>query len=183
MWGWWPANEQYLLTMSIPEIRWGEEILQNVGLTGFPRLAVNGPTLGEWYSGKTAKPVEGFLGPNALKDYRVEIDYANNAVYLRKSNEKDTGEHGLAGISIRQLPDSTYQVVGSVHINGKDCAEGVEPGDIIVSIDGFSAKGATMGNVVDRLRGKPGEFRQIILIRNDEKINVRIMVDQLIDDL
>jgi hypothetical protein len=36
--------------------------------------------LGAWYSQKAAKPVVGFLGPNALKGLRVEIDYAKGAV-------------------------------------------------------------------------------------------------------
>jgi len=101
-------------------------------------------------------PVDGFLGANAFKNYRVEIDYENNRVYFEKGEEPDPVEMDMVGLSVRQLPDSTYQIVGIVHKEGLPTVDGVEPGDILISINDLRAQGKTMGTVVDALRGKLG---------------------------
>lgn len=180
MWGWWPANEQNFPVVRLPQLKWGNEMFSNIGIVGVTKFSENGPTLGQWYSRKTAKPVDGFLGPNVLKDYRVEIDYCNNAIYFIKGKEASSDEMNLVGISVRELPDSTYQVLGVVEKAGKPCVEGVEPEDIIVSIDGFVVKGKTMGNVVDKLRGKLGDTKKILLNRNGKYISVEAKVDQIL---
>jgi C-terminal processing protease CtpA/Prc len=86
----------------------------------------------------------------------------------------------MVGMSLRQLPDSTYQVVGLVQRNGKTSVEDIEPEDIIISIDGFNAKGETMGTVVDKLRGKPGDIRKIVILRNGEEVIVNTSVEHFL---
>jgi len=180
MWGWWPANEQQFPVVRIPQIQWGNEVFTDIGFAGVTKFSPDGPTLGEWYSRKTAKPVDGFIGPNALKGYRVEIDYANSLVYFEKGKENDPTEMDIVGLSVRQLPDSTYQVVGLVQKNGKPCVDNIEPEDIIVSIDGFQTKGATMGTVVDKLRGKPGDLREIVIDRKGKEVVVKAKVEHFL---
>jgi hypothetical protein len=180
MWGWWPENEQQFPVVRIPQIKWGNELFTEIGFVGVTKFSPDGPTLGEWYSRETLKPVDGFIGPNALKGYRVEIDYSNSLVYFEKGKENDPAEMDMVGLSIRQLPDSTYQVVGLVQRNGKSCVEGIEREDIIVSIDGFQAKGKTMGTVVDKLRGKPGDIRKILISRNGEEVIVNARVQHFL---
>ncbi len=177
MWGWWPFNEQSFSLVRIPKIQWGNITLKNTGIAGVPDFSHSGQTLGEWYSSKTSRPVDGFLGANALKAYRVEIDYANHCVYFEKGKHRSQPEMDMVGISVRQLPDLTYQVLGLVIAKGTLPVQGLEPGDIIVSIDGFAVKGATMGTVVDKLRGKTGAIRQIIIDRNGKKILVNARVE------
>lgn len=83
----------------------------------------------------------------------------------------------MVGISVRQMPDLSYQVLGIAICKGKLPVQGIEPEDKIVSIDGFLVKGATMGTVVDKLRGKPGMIRQIIIDRKGRKVIVNAKVD------
>jgi len=83
----------------------------------------------------------------------------------------------MVGISVLQMPDSNYQLVGIVQINEKPKVEGMEPEDIITSIDGFKAKGATMGSVIDKLRGKPGEIRKIVISRNGKELLVNARIE------
>jgi hypothetical protein len=77
MWGWLPLNEQVFSVVRIPEIHWGCLTIRNVGIVCVPDFLNNGISLGDWYSLKSLHPVDGFLGANVLKTYRVEIDYAN----------------------------------------------------------------------------------------------------------
>lgn len=180
MWGWWPANEQQFQVARIPEVKWGNVTLENPGIVGVTDFSPNGPTLGEWYSRKTAKPVDGFIGPNALRDYRVEIDYANSTIYFEKGRKKSEPEMDMVGISVRQLPDLSYQVVGIVKENGNPAVEGIEPEDIIISIDGSDVKGKTMGNVVNLLRGKPGEKHKIVIERSGKPLNIEAKVQRFL---
>ncbi len=170
MWGWWPANEQSFQVVRIPKIQCGKLTLDETGIVGVPKFSATGQTLGKWYSQKTARHVDGFLGPNVFKNFRVEIDYTNSLVYFEKGSESDAHEMDLVGISVRQLADSSYQIAGIVHKNNKPLVEGVEPGDILVSIGDFKTMGETMGKVVDALRGKPGEVRVLTIERNGKKI-------------
>lgn len=179
MWGWWPANEQNFQVVRIPQIKWGNEVFENSGMVGVSKFSPSGPTLGEWYSGKTAKPVAGFIGPNLLKAYRVEIDYANSRIYFEKTAANNPGEMELVGISVRQLPDGSYQVAGVVQRNGKPTVEGIKPTDVIISIDDFKIKGATMGNVSERLRGKPGEIRVLVIERGGKRLRIEAKVEHL----
>lgn len=172
LWGWWPPNEQQFPVVRVSEIKLDNGIvLKSVGMTGITKFS-NGLSWGEWYSQKTARPVNGLLGPNALRAYRVEIDYDQNMAYFKKEAEPDSTEMDIVGISVRQLADGTFQVVGIVQCDGKSSVEGISPEDIIISIDGTSVKGKTMGTVVDMLRGIAGEKRLIRIIRNGKEYKI-----------
>jgi hypothetical protein len=177
MWGWWPANEENFPVVRIPEFKWGEVQFKGTGMVGVPEFSPGGQTLGEWYSRKTALPVDGFIGANALRAYRVEIDYAHDLVYFEKCRDNEPNEMELAGLSLRQLPDSTWQVVGVVGRKGKPSVEGVEKGDVVESIDQLKTRGLTMGTVVDALRGKPGEIRVLSIVRDGKKMTVKAKVE------
>ncbi len=176
MWGWWPPDEQTLPVIRLPEILWGPVSLSNIGIVGVPELSPNGPSLGAWYSQKTARPVQGFLGPNAFKAFRVEIDYANNAVYFEKSADFDSHDMDIVGLTLRPEPDDTYSVIGIAKKNGKLVVDGVEPGDVLLQVDNLRTTGATMGTVVDALRGRPGDIRVLVLERNGKKFKIEARV-------
>lgn len=176
MWGWWPPDEQNFQVVRVPIIKWGQEQLSNVGLVGVPVFPQTGLTLGAWYSRKTTRPVDGFIGPNALKSYRVEIDYANSIVYFEKSTAVIPAEMDLVGLTLRPLEDSTYQVIGVAQKNKQPAVEGVEPGDILMAIGDMKIKGLTMGAVIDALRGKPGEIKIIFFNRKGKQFKIEAKV-------
>lgn len=180
MWGWWPANEQRFTVVRITGMRWGDIELNDFGIAGVPAFGPEGPSLGEWYSGKTMLPVNGFLGANVLKQYRIGIDYRNKAVWFQKDSLFNEHDMDIAGISVRQLPDSAYQVVGVVEKRGKPVVEGLVTGDTIISVDGLDVKGETMGRVVDALRGTPGDVKTILISRNGSIIPVKASVLKLL---
>ena len=212
MWGWWPPGEASMPLVRVPEIRWGPARLAGVGLVGVAEVAPGGPPLGAWYSRKTARPVAGFLGPNAFRDFRVEIDYAGGAVWFERGAEPGEGGEGgaggspggrgapgdaapdasgsgaatgghdldLVGLALRLEADGRYTVVGVPSRDGRPVVAGVEPGDVLLSVDGFEAAGATMGAVVDALRGRPGEARVLTLERAGTRFRVEAPVAHLL---
>jgi len=168
--------------------------LRDVGIVGVAKLSADGPTLGAFYSQKSARPVKGFLGPNAFRAFRVEIDYAGGAVYFEKpgaevevsaaKSEKgtdfDSHDMDLVGLTLRPEPTGSYQVIGVATKDGKPSVEGVEPGDKLLEIDGLKATGATMGTVVDARRGAPGDTRTLLLERNGKQFKIVAKVERFL---
>ena len=177
IWGWWPQEQEWPV-VRLPAIEWGSVPLTDVGIAGLPNFFPNGSNVGEWYSRKTARPVVGFLGPNAFKAYRVEIDYAGNAVYFEKKAETDTRDMDLVGLTIRLGADGVYEVLGAAVAEGKTTVEGVKPGDRLIQIDALETTSATMGTVVDALRGRPGDIRVLILEREGKRLRVEARVER-----
>ena len=180
MWGWWPPEEQALPVMRLPEIMWGPVRLADVGVVGVPGIAPGGPSLGAWYSRKAARPVNGFLGPNAFKAFRVEIDYAGGAVYFEKGADFDSHDMDLVGLTLRPERDDSYTVIGVAMKDGKPAVDGVEPGDKLLEVGDLKAAGATMGTVVDALRGAPGDIRTLLLERNGKQFKVVAKVERFL---
>ncbi len=180
MWGYWPPDEETFQIARLPEITWGKEQLKHVGMVGVPALSAGGVTWGEWYSRKTRHPVDGLLGANALAAYRVEIDYDAELVYFEKTAEVDTTDLDIVGLSLRQLADGAYQVVGVAHTNGRPPLAGVESGDLLLGIGELMTNGRTMGDVVDALRGSPGETRVLTIERAGKQTKVEAKVEHLL---
>ena len=85
----------------------------------------------------------------------------------------------LVGLSLHQLADSSYQVVGVVQKAGMPLVKGVVSGDIIFSIGNLNTRGATMGSVVDALRGRPGEIRVLGIERDGKRFRIKVKVEHL----
>jgi len=176
MWGWWPPEEETSPVVRVPEIAWGPLRLTDVAIVGVAKMSDDGPGLGAWYSQKTARPVVGFLGPNAFRAFRVEIDYANSAVYFEKGMKYDPYDMDLVALTLRPEADGSYSVIGIPAKDGKKLVRGVEPGDVLIAVDGLKTTGATFGTVVDALRGEPGDVHVLELERNGERIKIEAKV-------
>ena len=179
IWGWWPMENSWTV-VRVPEITLGPVRLENTGIVGLPDIFSGGAGLEEWYSLKTAKPVAGFLGPNAFRDFRIEIDYEKNEVYFKNTGNSDPHDMDIVGLTLRLNDDGSYEVAGIVMKNGKPVTSGIEPGDLLLQVDGFKTSGETMGPVIDALRGKPGDEHLLTLERNRVKIQVKTRVERIL---
>jgi hypothetical protein len=179
IWGWWPREEAWRV-IRVPEIRWGGVVLSQVGLVGLGEVFGPGFDLGVWYSQKTAHPVDGFLGPNAFKAFRVEIDFPNSTVYFAKGPAPIADDMDIVGLTLRPEMDGGYSVLGVARKDGQAAVPGVEPGDRLLQVDDLDVAGATMGTVVGALRGDPGEIRILVLEREGRRRTVEARVERLL---
>lgn len=173
MWGWWPRNEQAMMILRVPEIKWGEAKFNDAAIVAVPKFSQQGPSLGEWYSQKTEHPVDGFLGPNVFKAFRIEINYANSLIYFEKGAAIDANDMDIVGLTLQPQPDGGYKVIGITSKEGKPIIEGIEPGDLLIQVDNLKTIGVTMGKVIDALRGKPGKKRNLIIERNGRQFKIK----------
>ncbi len=179
IWGWWPAEAAWPV-IRLPEIFWGTVQLIEIGIAGLPNNFPIETGVGDWYSQKTAHPVNGFLGPNVYKDYRVEIDYLNSAVYFEKGEEAFINDLDLVGLTLRPISNGGYQVIGIAEKDGKPVVAGIKRGDLLLQVDELKVTGLTMGTVVDALRGKPGDNRILLLERDGKQFTIEAKVKRLL---
>lgn len=179
IWGMWPGEGKWPM-LRVPEIQWGNTTLSNVVLTGPSSLFSDGTTIGQWYSQKTARPVDGFLGPNAYKAYRVEIDYKGGAIYLEKGPGAEPPDMDIVRLTLKPLDDGRYQVIGVLGDDGKLVIKGIEPGDILLQVGDLKVTGATMGTIIDALRGAPGDIRVLKLERDGKPFTAEAKVERVL---
>jgi hypothetical protein len=178
IWGWWPQEPAWPM-VRVPEIDWSGAKLKDIVLVGLPDF-FGGHSLGEWYSQKTARRVDGFLGPNAFKAFRIQIDFQDDAVYFEQGAEFDAQDLDIVGLTLQPQRDSGYLVIGVAEKDGKTTAPGIQPGDILVQIGDLKIKGATMGTVVDALRGAPGDVRTLTLERDGKQFTTQATVEHFL---
>ncbi len=179
IWGWLP-NEDNWTMVRIPEISFGELALKNFGMTIPPDYNDMGFGMMDWYSQKTEHPVDGFLGPNAWADYSVGIDYLNSRVYVDKKRSSDYYDMDLVGLILRPEADSSFSILGVAVKDVVPLVDNVKSGDLLLQIDDFIVKGKTMGTVIDALRGKPGDIKNLLLERDGNKISVKAKINRII---
>jgi hypothetical protein len=179
IWGWGPKEETWLV-VRIPEMKWGSVHLVDIGMTIPPDFTPDGQGMMDWYSRKTVRPVDGFLGPDAYSDFCIGIDYRNQKIYFYKTGKANTQDMNLVGLTVRPESDSSWTITGVARINGLPMVEGVEAGDKLTRIGRLGTRGKTMGTVVGALRGKPGEEKDLILERNGKEIRIKTEVKRIL---
>ncbi len=103
---------------------------------------------------------------NAIKGMLSNLD--PHSAYLGPEDfaelqESTSGEFGGLGIEVG-LEDGFVKVVSPIDDTPASKA-GIQPGDLIVKIDGEPTKGLSMMEAVDKMRGKAGEKILLTLVR------------------
>jgi hypothetical protein len=159
----------------VPEISVGAVALKNVGVLGtgpiFGRLGDS--LLGEFFWDNWQKsapgPVIGWLGGNALKPFRLTIDFPNHMTYWQSWTQPDAHDLDQVGITLVRRSDRFFVggIVRKPNLETADSetVEGVEIGDELVAVDGMNLRGASMESALSALHGLPGERRRLAIER------------------
>lgn len=130
---------------------------------------------------------------NAIKGMLSNLD--PHSSYLepedfRDLQESTSGEFGGLGIEVG-IEDGFIKVVSPIDDTPASAA-GIQPGDLIVKIDGQPTKGLSLMEAVDKMRGKAGSTIELTLVREGGKpfdveltravIKVKSVKSQLLDD-
>jgi len=156
--------------MRLPEIRIGAVHADEIAVLGLDRR------LFDWYSMKSAAPVVGILGANVLRGFRLEVDYPSQMSYWQPGPPLEPTDLDIVGLTLRPEADGSYTVAGVVQRDGVLTVKGVEPGDTLRRIGSLETHGASMGTVIEALRGMPGESRRLVVERGGERIEVEAVV-------
>jgi hypothetical protein len=167
------AFEKDGVVARIPEISLGAVRLRDVGLLG------TAPILGRfadsliadlfwdnWRKSATG-PVVGWLGGNALKNFKLTIDYPNRTIYWQKQSEADRHDLDQVGLTLVRRSDRYFigGIVRKANPGGADnsTVQGVEVGDELIAVNGVEVPGAAKDAVLSALHGRPGEQRTLVI--------------------
>jgi hypothetical protein len=156
--------------MRLPEVLIGEVRAEEAAVLGIDQRIF------DWYSTKSAAPVSGILGANVLRGFRLEVDYPKQMTYWETGPPIEGNDLDIVGLTLRPEADGTYTVAGIAKQNSVPAVERLEPGDALRRVDELETDGATMGAVIDALRGKPGELRLVAIERDGEGIEIEATV-------
>jgi len=169
------AMENAATMMRLPEARWAEFQLQEIAAVSRPK-----GTFETYMSRMMAEPIIGALGGNALRAFRIEIDYVNGATYLEKTGSHEQNDLDIVGLTLRPMQDGGY-VISAVSKQGSgDLADKVREGDRLISVDKLQVTGAPLAEVVNALRGKIGEKKTLTIERDGNRITVQAMVTRIL---
>jgi hypothetical protein len=180
------AFEKTGVVARVPEVSLGSVRLKNAGVLGTG--AILGPFLDgmigdlfwdNWQKGASG-PVVGWLGGNVLKNFKLAIDYPNRMTYWRQQAALDPHDLDQVGLTLVRRHDR-YFIGGIVRAANPGAVDdhvvsGVEVGDELVAVDGFSVTGAAKDAVLSALHGKPGERRALVVEHGGVRHNVDTVV-------
>jgi hypothetical protein len=162
------------LLVRIPEIKLGSLRIKDVGA-----LAIapdnNGRDFMDWYSAKNAAPVIGWLGGNALRAFRITIDYPARVAYWLRQTAVDARDLDYVGLTLIFKHDEYF--VGAIATqDGKPTMKSVLVGDKLVQIGTLRTNGASREAIFAAMHGKSGDARSLILERNGRQCQLQASV-------
>jgi predicted aspartyl protease len=175
-----PANmglpgDSKRLMLRIPEVRLGDFVLREVGAVTRPE-----GTFENWMTGMMAAPVAGAMGGNVWRQFRVEIDYAAGITYLERPANAEPDDLDLVGLTFAQTPDNSLIVEAVSRDADQGLRDQVKPGDRLRSVDGTPIASFSLMQIVERLRGKPGDLKKLELERGGKPYQVQARVTHMI---
>jgi hypothetical protein len=117
---------------------------------------------------------DGALGGNVLKLFRVDLDYLAGSVRIEQGAPFAEHDAELVGV-VLALGDDGYQVVATV--SGLD---DVRPGDDLLAVGGDEVADRSLPEVLDLLRGTPGDRKRLTVRRDGETLDVDVPVLRLV---
>ncbi len=124
----------------------------------------------------------GTLGGEILTRFNPVIDYFQNKLYLRKSEEhRKTFEHDMAGLEFTAVGKDLNQIlVTKVRPDSPAFKAGMLKDDIITHVHGHRI-GTTNFNYINTLfRLRPGKKVKLRVLRGDEELKVDFRLERMI---
>jgi hypothetical protein len=153
--------------MRVDRLQFGSLFLVDVGVSDFPGERNSTPAA---VAGSAAV---GFLGSEALLNYRIGLDYAHSAVYFEIGRTFNFPDFDVIGITLRPDADGRFTVAGIADVHGEQSApsgaEGVQVGDFLLAVDDIPTAGSTLGQVWAMLGGEIGQQRRLTLERGGKR--------------
>ena len=166
--------ESEALMVRIPEMRLGDFVIRGPGAVTRPE-----GTFERRMSGMMVAPIVGALAGNVLRQFRVEIDYAAGVTYFERTGKGDMEDLDLVGLTLGETPDHNVAVTAVSAAADKAVREQIKSGDLLRSVDGTSVAGLSLLQIVDRLRGKPGDEKKLELERDGKRFQLQAAVTRL----
>lgn len=155
--------------LRVGPMQWGPFRLVGVGAVSRPANVYE-----KWMSQVVGHSIQGSIGGNVLRSFRVDIDYPKRQIYL-------AGQPGIADTPINMVGVILEPIPGGYVIaGGYPGLKGVQIGDRLLKVGDLNIGRATLATIMAALYGKLGETRLLVLQRNGKQFKVKAPVQHLL---
>jgi hypothetical protein len=162
MWG--LQDEPKWRLMRVGRIQYGPLFLTDVAAVEFP------PDRAAYFEKRAGVPTIGLLGADALKNYRIGLDYAHSTVFFEIGRTFNFPAFDVIGLILRPEANGSFTILGVADYDGKPSVSGVQAGDRLIAVDGIPTAGSTLGQVWTMLGGEPGKERTLTIERAGKQL-------------
>lgn len=117
---------------------------------------------------------DGALGGNVLRLFRVDLDYGARSVRFEQGTPFGENDAELVGVVLGLVEDG-WRIEATV-----SGLEDVHPGDELLAVDGRDVGDVALADLLDLLRGTPGDRHRLLLGRAGELVEVDAPVLRLL---
>lgn len=174
-----PANEDGssdadVFLLRIPALQFG-----SFGLTHIAIASRSDETYSQT-SYETPAPIIGALGGNVLSQFRVEIDYPEQLLFLEQSGKVEADDFDTVGL-VLDINSAGQPVVRAVSSAASVVTRrNILPGDVIVRIGSFGKTAHTLTEAAQELSGAVGERKHLYILRRGKPTNVTVVVSRIL---
>ena len=147
--------------MRIPQFSLGFSQLEGICIVA----RQGGNRLEEFSEQVLTGPAIGALGGNVLKHFCYEINYTTGVSHLRQQSQSDQQDLDMVGLSLCPGGDNGWAILAIAESNDPRLLTAVQVGDTLLEVDNQPVAGRPLEQVIDALRGWPGDRRILLLER------------------
>lgn len=137
-------------------------------------------TFEKFMSSMMTSPIVGAIGGNILKQFRVEIDYANGLVYLQRGGASEANDLDQVGLTLVAAPSGALMISAVSAGNDPGVVNGLRAGDRLLRVNGVEMNGATLSAAQKALAGRPGDTKTIVVERGGAQVTVQAKVVRIL---
>ncbi|MEI9993082.1 MAG: hypothetical protein WDM91_00695 [Rhizomicrobium sp.] len=127
------------------------------------------------YAPKAGEPVEGAIGGDVLRHFKLSIDYPRRMSYWQEQSPLDGGDLDQVGIVLGRRNGET-RIAAVARKDGSETVTGVQPDDKLLKIGDLDTATATRGQLLGALHGRPGESKRLLLERDGKQFTVDVSI-------
>jgi hypothetical protein len=174
MWG--LDDEPKWKLLRVDRMQYGPVFLTGVATASVPA------GVSAFFEKRAGVATAGFLGSNALLNYRVGIDYAHSMAYFEIGTTFKAPDFDVIGLTLRPEDDGRFTILGVAEFEGEPSVPDVQVGDHLVAVDGIPVPDSTMGQVWSMLEGQPGQERKLTIERGGKQLTVVAKVQKFMGE-
>jgi len=168
------ADNGQLLLLRIPSFQIGSFTVAQVATVSRPDETYSATSY------ETPAAIVGALGGNVLSQFRVEIDYPEQFLFLNPSGKTLGNDFDTVGL-VLDTSAAGELVVRAISSSASSIThQNVQPGDIILQIGNVSRAPYTLTMAARALSGTVGARKQLRILRNGEPMTVSVTVSRIL---
>jgi len=129
---------------------------------------------------ETPTAIVGALGGNVLSQFRVEIDYPEQLLFLKPSGKTPANDFDTVGLVLDTNAAGELVVRAVASSASSITHKNILPGDVILQIGNVRKAPYTLTKAARALSGAVGERKQLRILRKGQPMTVTVTVSRIL---